>query len=292
VPGLETVGGISADLRLQAERTLLEALPLVDEVVRFVRRRNGLTVAEADDLRSLVRVRLVEDDYAVIRKFQNRSTLRTYLTVVIQRICLDEWIRQRGKWRPSAEARRLGPVAIHLEQLIGREGLPVDEAIGVLRGRYGGAESPDKLQEIAQRLAVSPSRRFVGEEALTHLAAPGSAESSLLQRESKEASQKAAEALGPALAELSGEDRLILKMRFEDAFAIADIAATLRVEAKPLYRRLESILLGLRRRLEMSGVGPEAIETVFASGAPELRLDFAVEPGPRIDETGPSKKEM
>jgi RNA polymerase sigma factor for flagellar operon FliA len=40
---------------------------------------------EADDFASHPKLKLIEDDYAILRKFQGRSSLRTYLTVVIER---------------------------------------------------------------------------------------------------------------------------------------------------------------------------------------------------------------
>ena len=41
---------------------------------------------EAEEFGSEVKLRLVENDYEAFRRFQQRSTLRTYLTIVIQRI--------------------------------------------------------------------------------------------------------------------------------------------------------------------------------------------------------------
>ena len=61
-----------------------------------------------------------------------------------------------------------------------------------------------------------------------------------------------------ALAGLEPEDRLILRLRFEQALSVVEIATTLRVEAKPLYRRIERLLGGLRRDLERAGVDREA----------------------------------
>ena len=40
----------------------------------------------------------------VLRKFEVRSSLRTYLTVVVNRMYIDGRVKQWGKWRPSAIA--------------------------------------------------------------------------------------------------------------------------------------------------------------------------------------------
>jgi hypothetical protein len=55
-----------------------------------------------------------------------------------------------------------------------------------------------------------------------------------------------------ALATLSPEDRLIVRMR--ERFSTAEIARTLNLEHKPLYRRLERIYASLVRTLKSKGV--------------------------------------
>jgi len=63
------------------------------------------------------------DDSAILRQFQMRSSLRTYLTVVICRLFLDERIARFGKWRPSRKAVRVGSTAVLFERLTMRDGL-------------------------------------------------------------------------------------------------------------------------------------------------------------------------
>jgi DNA-directed RNA polymerase specialized sigma24 family protein len=53
---------------------------------------------------------------------------------------------------------------------------------------------------------------------------------------------------------LPPQDRLILKMRFGQGFNVAEIAATLHLPQKPLYRRIDAILGALRKRLEGEGM--------------------------------------
>ena len=88
------------------ESRFLAQLDTVDRVVAFVCRRHRLSPDESDDFRSVARVKLLEHDYAILRAFEGRSSIQTYLTVVIQRLFLDYRISAWGKWRPSAEARR------------------------------------------------------------------------------------------------------------------------------------------------------------------------------------------
>jgi hypothetical protein len=48
-------------------------------------------------------------------------------------IFLDYRNRLWGKWRPSAEAKRLGPTAILIERLVARDGWAVDQVIEMVR---------------------------------------------------------------------------------------------------------------------------------------------------------------
>ena len=77
--------------------------------------RHRLRGADAEDFASCVKLRLIENDYEILGGSRARSTLKTYLTAVIQRLYLDYQVQRFGKWRPSALARKLGPVCLRLE---------------------------------------------------------------------------------------------------------------------------------------------------------------------------------
>ncbi|MSO61184.1 MAG: hypothetical protein EXQ50_03690 [Acidobacteria bacterium] len=64
-------------IRVDYQRLLLEHLPLIDHIVRTTGRRSHLSAGEQEDFAGFVRLRLIEDDYAILRKFQNRSALQT-----------------------------------------------------------------------------------------------------------------------------------------------------------------------------------------------------------------------
>jgi len=257
----------------EAERFFLSQLPTIERIVAFVCRRNRLPNAEAEDFRSLVQLKLIENDYEVLRRFRGQSTLRTYLTVVIQRRFLDYRVSEWGKWRPSAEARRLGPVAVELERLITRDGLSRDEAIESLVTRAGAPGSRAELLDAYRRLPDRAPRRRVGEENAQDITASVDVEGDAFYRQISPSAERARRALRLAVAELPAQDRVIVRLRFEDGCPIADIAAALRLPQKPLYRRIEGILGGLRRRLEASGLT-----------SPEVR-DFLgmLDSGPSLD---------
>ena len=97
-------------------------LTLLDSVIAAVARVHRLKREDRDDFAQSAHLRLAERRYDVFARFAGRSSLRTFLTVVVTRLLLDWRNGQRGKWRPSAEARRRGTWAVELERLVFRDG--------------------------------------------------------------------------------------------------------------------------------------------------------------------------
>src|SRR5262252_11050543 len=108
--------------RVDAEEIYKRHLPIIGQIALSVCRRHGVGDHDAEDFASDVLVKLLDNDYAVIRKFQNRSSFATYLTVVNNKTFLDHRRRLWGKWTPSAQAKRFGTVGMLLERLISRDG--------------------------------------------------------------------------------------------------------------------------------------------------------------------------
>ena len=65
---------------LTPEQLFLGHLDLIEAIVGHCYRGSRFKPQEAEDFRGTVMVKLIEDDYAVFRKFQGRSTMKTYLT--------------------------------------------------------------------------------------------------------------------------------------------------------------------------------------------------------------------
>ena len=248
-----------------SEHLFLDQLQLIERAIRAVCRRQRLSPTDGEDFAGAVRLHLIDDDYAVLRKFQGRSSLKTFLIAVIAHRYQD-WRNSRwGKWRPSTEARRQGPLAMHLEQLIGRDGLTFDEAYETLKTNWQVPESRQALEAMAATLPVRTNRHFVPEDSLEdHADASGTADATVRRTEAGTAAARASTLLTGAMDDLPAQDRLILKMRFEDDVPIADIAQVLKLEAKPLYRRIEQLLKTLRARLEQSGLSASAVVELLA----------------------------
>ena len=234
------------------QRLFLENLALVDQTVRFVARRHRLSGEELEELASSVHVKLLENDYAVLRKFQGRSSLRTYLTAVITRHFLDERTARWGKWRPCAKARRLGPIGLLLDRLVNRDGYTCDQAIAFVRTVEETPLSDRELSTMCAELPHRAQRRFVGEEELQDVPAPSPGRAGEPSLEDED--MRFEHALTAAMDRLAPEDRLLLRLRFLQAMPISDIARLLLLEQKPLYRRFEQLMARLRADLEGLGV--------------------------------------
>jgi RNA polymerase sigma factor (sigma-70 family) len=253
------------------QQLFLDNLGLIDQVVRFVARRHHLSAVEQDDFRGLVHLKLVEHDYAILRKFEGRSSLATFLTTVISRIFLDDRIARWGKWRPSAAARRLGPIAMALEQLMSRDGMSFDSAVETLRVNHHIKESDARLADMRLRLAVRPPRREAGEDELVDVATTDRpADDAVGRAERTELAARIGRALGQALRALEPQDVLILKLRFLDEFPVSQIARTLGLDQKPLYRRIDQLLHRLCAALLAEGLSREDVLALLGGADVDL----------------------
>jgi RNA polymerase sigma factor (sigma-70 family) len=260
-----------------SDETYLAHRPLIDRAIGAISRRQRLASVDAEDFAGLVRLHLLDDDCAVLRKFEGRSSLKTYLVSVITHLYQD-WRNARwGKWRPSAEAKRLGPLAIHLERLIVRDRLGFDEAHEILRTNFKVTDSRQSLEAMAAQFPARTGRHLESDEALADLEASDARTDALLrEREARDAARCATAALGAALKRLAPQDRIVLKMRFEDDFAIMDIARALHLDHKRLYRRIGRLLTDLRGELERAGItAASAAEVLEQRGFDRLRADAA-----------------
>src|SRR5215471_14474916 len=118
---------------LKAEALFLASLPVIDAAVSQVCRRHYLQAAEADEFASEVRLHFIEKHYEPLRQFRGQASLRTYLGVVVNHLFLDYRNRLWGKWRPSADAKRQGLLAILVERFVTRDGWTLEQAIEMVR---------------------------------------------------------------------------------------------------------------------------------------------------------------
>jgi len=239
----------------QPYREMFESqLCLAGEVSRRLCHRHRLSRDEAEDFKSYSLLKLMENNYAALRSFQGRSSLATFLTVVVHRLFLDYRVQKWGKWRPTAEVRKLGAVAVELDRLVNRDGQALPNAIEIVHASSGGALSREQLFDLAGRLPLRQRPHFEGAEQLDLIPTDGGVEEAVDGQERTRIAKRVGSVLTRALREMPAEDRLILKMRHEDGFTVREIATALHLDARPLYTRFEKCHRRLREILEKGGI--------------------------------------
>jgi RNA polymerase sigma factor (sigma-70 family) len=251
--------------QMDAHKSLLDAREAIDRAVAFVCRKHGLRGVDAEDFASAVTVKLLEDECAILRQFRGDSNLNTYLNVVVHRIFIDQCVHEHGKWRPSADAKRLGAVATELERRMQWDGEPLEDAV-----RQTAAAHPDvpldDIREIAAHVPQRQKRRStvaLDETVELFLTAREESDVLIMMHARREIRARAEEVVREYLSTLEPQDRLILQFQFEGGMHISDIARRLQVEQKPLYRRRESLYRDLRSALAEAGIGPDDIRDLL-----------------------------
>lgn len=246
------------------DQTILDHLTYIKKVVAYLCRRYHFRKEEHEDFLSEVMTKLYDDDCSVIRKFKGQSRLSTYLTMVITNYMKDYQNHLWGKWRPSAEAERLGPAAILLERLLVRDGYTFDEAVQLAQTNYKVEMTWQELHALATRLPNRSSRQMEGDGGLLDIASPDERADDRILRQQREANRrKALEALQEVRSTLPKEDQLILKMQ-DSGFSVADISRILQLDQKQLYRRIQKIYKDLRMELERRGMRKEDLDGLSA----------------------------
>jgi RNA polymerase sigma factor for flagellar operon FliA len=273
---------------MNPEEIYLQELRTIERIAAFVGRRSRLNPDESIEFVQEVRVRLLENDYAIIRKFEGRSSFSTYLTIVIRRLYHQWRVEQWGKWRPSAEAKRIGDKAVTLERLMARDGFTFEEAVKVLTTPSGSCYTVSELESLYVRLPLrNPRPVLVSDDELPEaIAVDGDADDRVECEDRERSARMAARTLDDVIGTFDPEDRLILQMRFWDARKVPDIARTLHIEQKKLYKRLEKLFGVLRRGLERAGVTKSDVGRLLSRGDQEIHVGLVSAGG--IGSYGPS----
>lgn len=232
-------------------------LHTLNSAIAHTCRTHRLAADAADEFSSWARLRLLDHDQAVLRRFEGRSSLRTFLIAVVERLYLDWRNAQWGKWRPTADARRLGAAAMELECLVLRDRLTYEEAVQTLVAR--GLASERECDRLWAQLPRRPRRQRTGEDVLAAVPSGASASQPLDDAERQAEAARLCAALARVLAALDERDRLLIELRYWGGHTVARIATMTGEDQKALYRRYDRLTAELRRRLEAEGLGTRAL---------------------------------
>lgn len=249
--------------QLNPEAVLVEHLGYIERFASITCRQNGLHGADAEDFTSWLKIRLMEDDYAAIRKFRGESKITTYLSTVVTRQLYAYLREQHGRWRASAAAERLGPPADELEELVYREGYSLPQAGEALRtkGRttLSNLELARLLEQLPERQPMRP--REVPPESVAEPEASSRADERVSDAQHQAHHGDFLERLKRVLEPFTPEEQAIVRLFFQEGLSVADVARALNVDQKRLYRRIPKLKERLRELLEREGIsGPTFLE--------------------------------
>lgn len=263
-------------------RELLESnLEVIDRIASAACRRARRYGPDAEDFAASVRLALVENDYAVLRRYQGRSAFSTYLTVVIERLMDDDRNRTMGRWRPSAEATRLGPAALLLESLVRRDQRSLEEALPFVQ-TVDPSLTREQMQTMLQQIPERSGRAQVTrlDDVASEACTTDATDALTFSNETRPLSARTNQIVRDTLAALPTEDRALLQFRFAESMKIADISRMLRLPQRPLYRRIEALLERFRASLAAAGVDGSVATDLLQKSSVDT-LDFGFEE--RID---------
>ena len=260
---------------MDPQSLLAQNVALIDRVTQRVCRRWGVAAGEVDDVASAVKLALVENDYAILRRYEGRSSLATYLAIIIQRFLADQHERTHGRWRPSPEAQRLGDRAVLIEDVVRRQRRSIEEAIPMIRA-VDPSITTGEVAAIAERLpARAPRPREVELPPDVAVAADDRADTAAFNGELRALSRRAGALLRDTMDGWLPDDRLLVRLRFESSLSIADISRLMGVPQRPLYRRIDALLRRLREALLAGGIDLAAVDDLL-DASHRIEIDFGL----------------
>ena len=267
---------------LEARELLTSNLALIERAVAFACRRYRLDATDEEELRSIVHLRLVENDYTILRAYEQRSSFATYISIVVQRMALDYRIHAWGKWHASAEAKRLGALAVELEQIVRRDGRTLDEAFSLLAPKHDGV-TRDSLQALLARLPERAARhREVDLEEAEPIAVTD-VDEPLIAHERRTDAERLSSLMNGLMARVPDDERLILQLRFEGGMTVAQIARALGLDQKLTYRRIERRMRDIKEELLHAGISAHDVLDLIGRDESLIRFDVGKQdPRPSI----------
>lgn len=251
---------------VDAKAIFVAHLAIIDRLIAAQCRRHGLRDAERDEFDSWVKARFVESDYAALRKFAGRSSITTYLATVLANLFRDYCNATWGRWRPSAQALRMGPHAIRLEQLLYRDQHSQRDAMAILLAAFSDLDE----SAVRKLIASLPPRTSNDDVSLDEFAETDTALAARDGDDSRTAHRdiEAVEAaVRNVVGELPPEEAVILQMRYWSGCSVADIARAMHVDQKGLYRRLDALHTRLRLACEARGIDRARVADILMQEA-------------------------
>lgn len=256
-----------------AAQLFLDSQALIERTLDVVCRSCRFSVEDAEEFRGNAQIHLIKDDYRILRSYEGRASLAGYLRAVLLRYALDYRNETLGKWRPSAVAKKLGPIAENLDQRLHRDREAREDAIRNVVAATGATR--EELEAIAQKLPQNYGRpRSAGPEPLDELAASRS-EDPVENDERRQLAQRVVGALQEAMATFPREDRLMLQLFYKKGVAARDLTTFFPGSTERIiYRQLERTRERLKALLLATGISAPMIAELLGWKDFDTELDW------------------
>ncbi|HEX5719048.1 MAG TPA: hypothetical protein VF179_22990 [Thermoanaerobaculia bacterium] len=149
------------------------------------------------------------------------------------------------------------------EQLCGRDGFSLGEAVERMRSEHGVFLSRAELERMVASLTRRAERRRGSEAELLRIPVNGQVESRVEEAERSRIEEQLRVLLAPLLRSLPAEDRLLLKLHYWDGLSVAAISPLLGRPQRELYSVRDKCLKMIRRNLEEAGLSPERVRALL-----------------------------
>ena len=165
--------------------------------------------------------KLMENNYSMINAFKGRSTFKTYLFSITNRLAIDFYRQRYGKTSKKSNPEQSAPKKARL-----------------------------KIVSVIDQENLSDEERL---------------DETVMNREEKKVKTRLEGIVKSHLSELSPEDRLLLKMKYEDDFKVSEIAEILKLDQKKTYRRINTLLSAFKEEFLQEGFNINSILDVLQS---------------------------
>ncbi len=246
----------------------------VTQIALCAFRRLGMPAEEAEEFVADVYVRLLSAERPLVARCTQPGSARSYLSVAIMNLARDYRTKAWGKWRPSAQARRLGALATRLERMLHRDGYSLSEATRLLSAEDARLSEKQlvALSRLLPRRVARRSFSSIDAGLMSPLAAPSIQADQLITHTST--ARALVRLIREALVSASDQERTLIHERFVVGKTVATIARERGIKPARAYRILAGCLSRIRQACEGAGIGPAAASAALDAVPEELATVF------------------
>ncbi|MCU0287044.1 MAG: sigma-70 family RNA polymerase sigma factor [Acidobacteria bacterium] len=223
---------------------------------------------EALELSNRVLDILQRNNYHALREFKGNAQLTTYISAIISRQAVDLIRKKLGRDREKDRAKEFGNTGLILYQRVIKDGYSLQEVFTEFRGREGYPVSLEELETMFRKIKGKNPGNDCNESPVVKIGTSITGEEYVIPDSQNDPqtifmeNQRNREIDGVIqgiITQLSGEERLLLRMRFpygedEKPKPVEQIASALGITSKAVYKRIARLIKKCRAQLDHQGI--------------------------------------